>query len=119
MKPEPSPDLTFEDAIDQLERIAADLEQGAPELAEALASYEQAVRLLAHCHGLLDGAERTIALLPGVDDRGEPVPAPFDATATAEREPAPPAPKTSKPTPRTRSKPSPTLLPDPDDSSPP
>src|SRR3954451_3928352 len=113
MKPEPSPDLTFEDAIDQLERIAADLEQGAPELAEALASYEKAVHLLTHCHGLLDGAERTIALLTGVDDRGEPVTAPFDASATAEREPAPPAPKTS--TPRTRSRPRPTLLPDPDD----
>src|SRR3954466_10235578 len=85
MKPEPSPDLTFEDAIDQLERIAADLEQGAPELAEALASYEQAVRLLAHCHGLLDGAERTIALLTGVDEDGQILGTPFDTTATADR----------------------------------
>src|SRR4051795_12523201 len=88
MNPEQSPDLAFEDALDQLERIVAALEQGTPELAAALASYEQAIRLLAHCHGLIDGAERTVALLTGVDDQGRPLTAPFDATATAERESA-------------------------------
>ena len=71
------------DGLAALERIVADLEQGTPELAAALASYEQAIRLLAHCHGLIDGAERTIALLTGVDDQGRPLTAPFDATATS------------------------------------
>ncbi len=91
MTPDSSPDLSFETALDQLTRIVADLEQGAPELATALAKYEQAIRLLAHCHGLIDRAERTVALLTGVDDQGQPLTTPFDATATAEREPGAPA----------------------------
>jgi exodeoxyribonuclease VII small subunit len=91
MTPEPSSDLAFEDALGQLERIVDDLEQGEPELASALAKYEQAIRLLARCHGLIDGAERTIALLTGVDDQGQPVTTPFDATATVERETSAPS----------------------------
>jgi exodeoxyribonuclease VII small subunit len=89
--PDSSPDHSFETALDQLTRIVADLEQGAPELATALAKYEQAIRLLAHCHSLIDRAEQTVALLTGVDDQGQPLTTPFDATATAaEREPAAP-----------------------------
>ena len=51
-----------------------------------MAKYEQAVRLLAHCHGLIDGAERTVALLAGVDDQGQPLTTPLDASSTAERD---------------------------------
>jgi exodeoxyribonuclease VII small subunit len=86
-----NPDIPFEDALDQLEQIVADLERGEPELDRALAKYERAIGLLAHCRGLVDGAERTVALLDGVDDQGRPVATPFDATATAERDaPKPP-----------------------------
>src|SRR4051794_29943607 len=83
------PDLPFETALDRIERIVADLEQGAPELAAALVQFEEAVRLLAHCRGQIDGAERTIGLLTGVDDQGQPLTPPFDATATIERESSP------------------------------
>ena len=86
MNPAPNPDLTFEAALDQLGRIVAELEQGEPALAAALAKYEQAVRLLAHCHSQIDGAERTVALLTGVDDQGQPLTTPFDASATTERD---------------------------------
>jgi exodeoxyribonuclease VII small subunit len=86
--PEPTPDLAFEAALDQLGRIVSDLEQGEPELAAALAKYEQAIRLLAHCHALIDGAEQTVALLTGVDDQGQPITTPFDASATTDREPS-------------------------------
>jgi exodeoxyribonuclease VII small subunit len=86
MTPEPPPDLTFETALDQLGRIVSDLEQGEPEVAAALAKYEQAVRLLAHCHGLIDGAERTVALLTGVDEQGQPLTTPFDASSSIERD---------------------------------
>jgi exodeoxyribonuclease VII small subunit len=88
--PKPAPDLTFEAALDQLGQIVADLEQGEPELATALAKYEQAIHLLAHCHTLIDGAAQTVALLTGVDERGQPVTTPFDASATTDREPSPP-----------------------------
>jgi exodeoxyribonuclease VII small subunit len=79
------PAMEFEAALDELERIVADLESGEPALAGALEKYERGVRLLAQCHGLLDGAERQIALLSGVDDDGQPVGTPFDTTATADR----------------------------------
>jgi exodeoxyribonuclease VII small subunit len=79
MDPEPS----FEDALGRLERIVDELERGAPGLSEALAKYEQGVRLLARCQAELDRAERSVALLTGVDAEGRPLTAPFDAAATA------------------------------------
>jgi exodeoxyribonuclease VII small subunit len=91
MTPQPTPDLTFEAALDQLGQIVADLEQGEPELATALAKFEQAIRLLAHCHTLIDTAEQTVALLTGVDDQGQPITTPFDASATTDRESSPSA----------------------------
>jgi exodeoxyribonuclease VII small subunit len=86
-------ELGFEAALRQIEAIVADLERGEPELARALAKYEEGVRLLARCYGLLDRAEQTVALLTGVDEAGNPITAPFDAAATlsAPREPLAPA----------------------------
>jgi exodeoxyribonuclease VII small subunit len=72
----------FEAALNQLERIVDDLERGAPDLSEALAKYEQGVRLLAQCHGVLDQAERSVALLTGVDAAGNAVTMPFDPPST-------------------------------------
>src|SRR5579883_1653844 len=89
------PEIAFEDALKQIEQIVGDLERGEPELASALAKYEQGVRLLSHCYGLLDGAERTVALLSSVDEMGQPLTAPFDATSTLEREASSQASKTS------------------------
>jgi len=74
--------IGFEDAVDELERIVGELERGRPDLGKALAHYERGVRLLGHCQGLLDGAERSVALLTGVDEAGQPITAPFDASAT-------------------------------------
>jgi exodeoxyribonuclease VII small subunit len=92
------PEPTFETALDRLEQIADDLERGEPDLAVALAKYEQAVQFLARCYGQLDAAERTVALLTDVDEEGRPITTPIDATAPAERESAPPVePKRSPP----------------------
>ena len=83
---DPAP--TFEAAIDQLERIVGLLERGDLDLAASLSSYEKGVALLARCQALLDGVDRSVALLTGVDDDGSPVTSPFDATATASSESA-------------------------------
>ena len=74
--------IGFEEAVDELERIVGELERGRPELGEALAKYERGVKLIGHCQGLLDQASRSVALLTGVDDAGQPVTTPFDASAT-------------------------------------
>ena len=75
-------ELRFEAAVRQLEEIVESLERGEPELAAALAKYETGVRLLSRCYALLERAERSVALLTGVDAEGNPATAPFDATAT-------------------------------------
>ena len=85
MAEEPEPN--FEDALTRIERIVADLERGEPALNTALAKYEDGVKLLRRCYDLLDQAERSVALLTGVDEQGKPVTAPFDATATLSPEP--------------------------------
>jgi exodeoxyribonuclease VII small subunit len=76
----------FEEALAQLERIVASLERGEPELTSALSKYEKGVQLHAVCHKLLEEAEQSVALLTGVDEKGQPITAPFDATATVARE---------------------------------
>jgi exodeoxyribonuclease VII small subunit len=75
--------IGFEAAVGELERIVGELERGRPELGEALAKYERGVKLIGHCQGLLDQAGRSVSLLTGVDDAGQPLTSAFDASATS------------------------------------
>jgi exodeoxyribonuclease VII small subunit len=91
---ENAPEPSFEDALRTLEQVVDDLERGEPELSAALAKYEQGVKLVGHCQSALEKAERSVALLTGVDADGNPLTAPFDANATTSPTPAPsPSPK--------------------------
>jgi exodeoxyribonuclease VII small subunit len=85
------PEIPFEEALERLERIVDDLERGELDLAASLASYEKGVALLARCQALLDGVDRSVALLTGVEEDGTPITAPFDASATSDATPARPA----------------------------
>lgn len=69
---------TFEQSLEQLEGIVADLESGELGLDDALARYEQGVQRLKQCHEQLQAAERKIELLSGFDAEGNPVTQPFD-----------------------------------------
>jgi exodeoxyribonuclease VII small subunit len=84
-QPDDEPELAFETALGRLEKIVAELERGQPDLATALAGYETGLRLLNHCHAVLDRAERSVAILTGVDAEGNPHAEPFDASATDKR----------------------------------
>jgi exodeoxyribonuclease VII small subunit len=75
-------DPNFEIALAELEKIVASLERGEPELTSALSKYENGVQLLSICHRILEKAERSVALLTGVDDQGNALTAPFDSKAT-------------------------------------
>jgi exodeoxyribonuclease VII small subunit len=79
---EPPSPPSFEQALVQLEHIVHQLEDGDVGLAEALSHYEQGVKLLKQCYGLLQRAERRIELLSGVDADGNPVAEPFDDEAS-------------------------------------
>jgi exodeoxyribonuclease VII small subunit len=80
----PTESLTFEQALQELERIVHDLEEGTIGLEESLTRYEQGIGLLKRCYGQLRDAEQRILLLTGVDEEGQPTLQPFQASATAE-----------------------------------
>ena len=73
--------FTFEEALAKLQTLVHTLEEGDVGLNEALVSYEEGVKLLRHCHQLLEGAERRIELLSGIDAEGKPIATPLDDTA--------------------------------------
>ena len=76
-KTEDGREPSFEEALEQLEAIVHQLEEGEIGLNEALKRYEKGVKLLRHCYGLLEGAERRIELLSGVDADGNPATTPL------------------------------------------
>lgn len=84
-KPTDSPSApTFEEALAELESIVSDLEEGDLGLGEAMARYEQGVKHLRRCYGLLEEAQRKIELLTGVAEDGTPVTTSFDDSASIE-----------------------------------
>ena len=71
-------ELTFEDAMGELERIVRQLETGELGLDAALGLYERGVALVRRCRGELDRAEARLQVLT-VDPDGQPVLRPMDA----------------------------------------
>jgi exodeoxyribonuclease VII small subunit len=69
---------SFEESLDELEAIVAELESGKLGLSDALARYEQGVRHLKTCQQLLERAERRIEILSGMDADGNPITEPFE-----------------------------------------
>lgn len=65
--------LSFEESIEQLERIASQLDQGRLSLQNSLDRYEKGIHLIAHCRKILDEARLRISVLRGIDSNGEPV----------------------------------------------
>ena len=61
---------SFEEALEKLEQVIRQLEDGRLGLSESLAQYEEGVRYLKQCHRALATAERKIELLTSVDEDG-------------------------------------------------
>lgn len=75
--------LTFEQALEKLEAIVAQIESGDVSLEESIEKYAEGIELVKRCRGILDAAERKIQLLAkgkgeGLADDGE-LPEPEDA----------------------------------------
>lgn len=62
--------VPFEEALRELERIVRELEDGDLGLDDAMARYEQGVRLIRQCQGRLQEAELRIVALTGTNDEG-------------------------------------------------
>jgi exodeoxyribonuclease VII small subunit len=75
----PIEDMTFEQAIAELERVVEALEKGDVALEESIAHYERGAKLKAHCEAKLKAAEERVEKLT-LDAQGEPRGTqPFDA----------------------------------------
>ena len=62
------PKLTFEQALERLERIVAEIEQGEVSLEQSIEKYAQGIKLVEQCRGILDSAERKIQQLARKQD---------------------------------------------------
>ncbi len=71
-------EITFEQALEELEQIVARLEGGKLALADSLTAYETGVRRLGACYKMLTNAERRIELVQSVGSDGEASTRAFD-----------------------------------------
>jgi len=63
-----SPPKNFEAALEELEKILAEIEGGGIGLEENLLRYERGTFLIQHCRGVLNSAEKQIGLLSKTPD---------------------------------------------------
>lgn len=56
-------ELTFEQAMENLEKIVRELENGNLSLDESVKKFEQGMRLSKHCNEILNKAEKDITIL--------------------------------------------------------
>ena len=76
-------EISFETAIEQLESIAQQLEDGDLGIGAALEAYEKGIGYVKQCHSILQKAERKISLLTEIKADGSAVVEPFDEGATS------------------------------------
>ena len=89
-KPNLTPPKTFEQALQELEQILAEIEGGEMGLEDSLGKYERGNFLIQHCRTVLSAAEQHIEKLSKSPDgglQGEPMTPPAAATAS-EAEPS-------------------------------
>jgi len=55
--------LTFEQALEKIEGIVAEIEEGKVPLEESIAKYEDGIKLIKQCRTILDAAEKRIQVL--------------------------------------------------------
>ena len=76
MPAKPPAEPSFEEALETLENLIAQIESGDVGLEEAIGRYEEGAKLVARCRGILDRAETRIReLTTGADgglEAGEP-----------------------------------------------
>ncbi len=68
--------ISFEKALERLEKIVATIEEGKVPLEESIDKYAEGIELIAQCRGILDKAEKKIQLLtkdkgPALQPAGE------------------------------------------------
>jgi exodeoxyribonuclease VII small subunit len=72
--------ISYEEAVERLNRIVNDLEKGNLPLADSLTLFEEGTALMKRCTELLDQAEQKVVMLKKGPD-GAPVELPFEDKA--------------------------------------
>ncbi len=72
--------LKFEQAMQRLQEIVADMESGRIGIEQSIARYEEAMQLAAHCRRILENAEQRIRKIQ-LDAQGQPQSEPFEPPA--------------------------------------
>lgn len=80
--PAPAP-ATFEEALRRLTEIVQTLEKGDLSLEQSVALFEEGVKLAALSQARLDGAQKRVEELLGVDENGRARTAPFDVSPSS------------------------------------
>jgi exodeoxyribonuclease VII small subunit len=78
--------LTFEQALQELEEIAQQIEEGSIGLEESIRKYEEGMSLVKQCRGILDKAELRVQKLQEQEDgrlEAKPMEAPAAGPQTA------------------------------------
>lgn len=65
-------EMSFENALAELDRVVRDLEDGQIGLEDSLARYEAGIGLIRRCQAQLQKVEQRIRLLTSQTDEGEP-----------------------------------------------
>ena len=71
MSDKPVAEMSFEEAIAELEKVVGQLESGSVELDKSIALYERGAALKAHCEARLKAAEEKVAAIT-LDADGQP-----------------------------------------------
>ena len=74
--------VSFEEALEKLQTIVGELEQGSLSLDASLKKYEEGVKHLHSCYGALQEAQKKIEVLVSLDEEGKLKTVPFDDAAT-------------------------------------
>ena len=64
-------DIKFEDAMQELEKIANELEKGDLSLEESVTKFEEGIKLSKKCSSIIDEAEKKITILLQKDGKLE------------------------------------------------
>ena len=76
----PIAEMSFEEALRELEQVVGQLESGSVELDKSIALYDRGAQLKAHCDKLLAQAQARIEQITAAEGGVPSATAPFDAT---------------------------------------
>lgn len=64
-------EIKFEEAMEQLEKIAQELEKGNLSLEESISKFEEGMKLSKQCNNMIEEAEKKITILLSKDGKME------------------------------------------------